>query len=70
MSTNEHPLLEGFLTRVIDRIGKKIAAKDPKLLSLRGDLKKIEDDLTKKISKLYGGYDKIPRDVKKAYGIK
>ena len=70
MSKEQEPILEGLLTRMIDRIGRKVADKDPKLLKLKSKLKGYEDALTKDISKLYGGYDKIPADVKKAYGIK
>ena len=70
MSKDENPIIEGFLTRMIDRIGRKVAAKAPKLGRLKSKLKKQEAELEKMISDLYGGYDKIPSDVKKTYGIK
>ena len=40
MSKDENPIIEGFLTRMIDRIGRKVAAKDPKLGRLKSKLKK------------------------------
>ena len=55
MSKEKDSVLEGLITRMIDRIGRKVAAKDPKIARLKKKLDVIEKELDAIIDKDYGG---------------
>ena len=55
MSQEKDAVVEGLITRMIDRIGRKVMAKDPELARLRKNLAAAEKEVDRLVNKDWGG---------------
>lgn len=67
MSTNENPIIEGFLDRVITRVMKKAQAKDPKMKRLKKKAARLDKEIEAMLIDMFGSLDKVPDSYKNQY---
>ena len=70
MSKHDNPIIEGFLDGIINRVMKKVQAKDPKMKRLKKQSAKIQKAIEAMLIDMFGSLDKVPNSYKKLYNIK
>ena len=70
MSKHDNPIIEGFLDGIINRVMKKVQAKDLKMKRLKKQSAKIQKDIEAMLIDMFGSLDKVPNSYKKLYNIK
>ena len=67
MSKHDNPIIEGFLDGIINRVMKKVQAKDPKMKRLKKKATELEKEIEDALIDRFGSIDKIPASYKKFY---
>ena len=67
MSKHDNPLIEGFLDGIINRVMKKVQAKDPKMKRLKKKVGELEKEIEDMLIDKFGSYNKIPASYLKLY---